>query len=54
MFEPIARRLRQWHLRSITRRKLALLDDRLLADMGVNPRDPGDCVVPLPIFSVNR
>ncbi len=34
MFEPITRRLRRWHLRNITRRKLAFLDDRLLADIG--------------------
>lgn len=34
MFEPITNRLRRWHLRNITRRKLALLDDRLLADIG--------------------
>ena len=52
MFEPITRRLREWHLRSVTRRKLALLDDRLLADIGANPRDSGDCVVPLPKFVV--
>jgi uncharacterized protein YjiS (DUF1127 family) len=34
MFVPIQNRLRRWHLRNLTRRKLALLDDRLLADIG--------------------
>ncbi|MBO9590435.1 DUF1127 domain-containing protein [Devosia sp.] len=34
MFEPITNRLRRWHLRNITRRKLSLLDDRLLTDIG--------------------
>ena len=28
MFEPIKNRLRRWHLRNLTRRQLALLDDR--------------------------
>lgn len=34
MFEPIKRRLQRWHQRNVTRRRLALLDDRLLADIG--------------------
>lgn len=34
MFEPIRNRLRLWHLRQVTRRKLSMLDDRLLADIG--------------------
>jgi uncharacterized protein YjiS (DUF1127 family) len=34
MFEPIRNRPRRWHLRNITRRKLSLLDDRLLTDIG--------------------
>ena len=48
MFGPLTSRLRQWHLRNVTRRKLALLDDRLLADIGAIR--PDDKLVPLPFF----
>ena len=34
MLEPITSRLRRWHLRNVTRRKLSMLDDRLLTDIG--------------------
>lgn len=34
MFRPISRRLYAWHMRNVTRRKLCMLDDRLLADLG--------------------
>jgi uncharacterized protein YjiS (DUF1127 family) len=34
MFEPIRNRLRLWHLRHVARRRLSMLDDRLLADIG--------------------
>ena len=33
MFEPIRNRLRLWHLRHVARRRLSMLDDRLLADI---------------------
>ena len=35
MFEPITRRLHAWHMRNVTRRRLALLDNHLLADLGI-------------------
>ena len=35
MFEPITRRLYAWHMRNFTRRKLSMLDDRLLSDLGI-------------------
>lgn len=50
MFEPLTSRLRSWHLRNVTRRRLALLDARLLADIGANKADAGSQVVPLPLF----
>ncbi|MBN9334937.1 DUF1127 domain-containing protein [Devosia sp.] len=34
MFDPLKQRLRLWHLRNVTRRRLSMLDDRLLADIG--------------------
>lgn len=34
MFETIGRRFRAWRQFSVTYRRLALLDDRLLADIG--------------------
>lgn len=44
MFEPIRNRLRRWHLRSVTRRKLSLLDDRLLVDIGTTRSGIADFV----------
>ena len=44
MFEPLTRRLHAWHMRNVTRRKLAMLDDRILADMGIE-RDHIDGLV---------
>lgn len=44
MFEPLARRLHYWRLRSVTRRKLAMLDNRLLADIGTDRDNLGDFV----------
>jgi uncharacterized protein YjiS (DUF1127 family) len=49
MFEPISRRLRKWHIRSITRRKLSMLDDRLLADIGTNRNGISDFVAAQPV-----
>ncbi|WP_338721784.1 DUF1127 domain-containing protein [Devosia sp. XK-2] len=40
MFEPITRRLYAWHMRNFTRRKLSMLDDRLLTDLGIER----DCI----------
>lgn len=48
MFEPIASRLRNWRLRNIARRKLAMLDDRLLADIGTERDTIGDFVARQP------
>lgn len=50
MFGPLTRRLHSWHLRNVTRRRLALLDARLLADIGADKADAGSSVVPLPLF----
>lgn len=44
MFAPIKSRLRRWHLRNVTRRKLVLLDDRLLADIGTERSCIGDFI----------
>lgn len=49
MFEPLTRRLRNWHIRNVTRRKLRMLDDRLLADIGTERSAIGDFVACLPI-----
>lgn len=35
MRHAFVRALQNWRLRNVTRRKLAQLDDRLLADMGI-------------------
>ena len=35
MFEPIRRRLHAWHMRNYTRRRLAMLDSRILTDLGI-------------------
>ncbi|WP_449393727.1 DUF1127 domain-containing protein [Devosia riboflavina] len=48
MFEPIKSRLRRWHLRSITRRKLSLLDDRLLTDIGTRRSGIADFIAAQP------
>ncbi|WP_297105813.1 DUF1127 domain-containing protein [uncultured Devosia sp.] len=47
MFEPITRRLHVWHIRNLTRRKLAMLDDRLLSDLGIERNQIGDYVARL-------
>ena len=47
MFEPLTRRLHAWHLRNVTRRKLSLLDTRLLADLGIERDQIGDFVARL-------
>lgn len=44
MFEPLKRRLHAWHMRNITRRKLSMLDNRLLADLGIERDHIGDLV----------
>src|SRR5690606_34810688 len=44
MFQPLALRLRNWRLRQATRRKLAMLDDRLLADIGTQRDTIGDFI----------
>lgn len=44
MFEPIRKRLYRWHQRNATRRRLALLDDRLLADIGTKRSGIGDFI----------
>lgn len=44
MFEPIRNRLRRWHQRNLTHRRLALLDDRLLADIGTRRSGIGDFI----------
>ena len=47
MFEPLTRRLHAWHLHNVTRRKLSMLDNRLLADLGIERDQIGDFVVRL-------
>lgn len=42
MFEPLTRRLHAWHMRNVTRRKLSMLDDHLLGDMGIERNTIGD------------
>ena len=44
MFEPVRRRLYAWHMRNSTRRRLAMLDSRILADMGIERDQIGDFV----------
>ena len=44
MFEPIRNRLRLWHLRHVARRRLSMLDDRLLADIGTRRSGIGDFI----------
>jgi uncharacterized protein YjiS (DUF1127 family) len=44
MFDPILQKYRNWRLRAIARRKLALMDDRLLADIGTERDCIGDFV----------
>lgn len=41
MFESIIRHLRHWRIRNTTRRRLHLLDDRLLADIGTDRQGIG-------------
>jgi len=47
MFAPLTRRFHAWHMRNITRRKLRMLDDRLLSDMGIERDSIGDFVAGL-------
>lgn len=35
MFDVVVRWLHHWHMRNVTRRDLSRLDDRLLADLGI-------------------
>lgn len=49
MFEPLTRRLHAWHMRNVTRRKLSMLDNRLLADLGVERDQINDFVAGLDI-----
>lgn len=44
MFEPITRRFHAWHMRNYTRRRLAMLDNRILADLGIERDQIGDFV----------
>lgn len=39
MFEPLTRKFTTWRLRRITVHKLHMLDDRLLADLGIRRED---------------
>lgn len=48
MFKPITNRLRRWHLRNVTRRKLSLLDDRLLIDIGTRRSGLADFIAAQP------
>lgn len=47
MFEPLTRTLSAWHRRNVTRRKLSMLDDRTLFDMGIERNRIGDYVARL-------
>ncbi|MEQ9635516.1 MAG: DUF1127 domain-containing protein [Devosia marina] len=49
MFNPIRRRLYAWHMRNYTRRRLAMLDSRILADMGIERDQIGDMVARIDI-----
>jgi uncharacterized protein YjiS (DUF1127 family) len=44
MFETMRRRFADWRLRQIARRKLSMLDDRLLLDLGTERDCIGDFV----------
>ncbi len=48
MFAPLARKFIDWRLRNITRRKLAMLDDRMLADIGAKRDSIGDFIARRP------
>ncbi|WP_083982602.1 DUF1127 domain-containing protein [Devosia soli] len=54
MFKPIAHRLIVWRIRSATRRKLALLDDHILDDIGTSRADIGDFVAAQPIDGLRK
>ena len=47
MFDTMTRRLHAWHMRNVTRRQLALLDDWILCDMGIERASIGDYVARL-------
>ena len=47
MLDNLTRRLHAWHMRNVTRRRLALLDDRILSDMGIERASIGDYVARL-------
>ena len=49
MFEPLTRRLQAWHMHNVTRRRLSMLDARLLADIGIERGRTGDFVARLDI-----
>ena len=44
MFERVKLRLHIWHMRNLTRRKLHMLDNRILTDLGIE-RDSIDTFV---------
>lgn len=44
MFDILTQRLSKWRLRHTTRRQLAWLDDRLLADIGTTRESISDFV----------
>ncbi|SMQ85657.1 protein of unknown function [Devosia lucknowensis] len=47
MYKHLTRRLHDWHMRNVTRRKLSMLDSRILADMGIERDQIGDFVARL-------
>jgi uncharacterized protein YjiS (DUF1127 family) len=49
MFEPLTRRLQAWHMHNVTRRRLSMLDARLLADIGIERGGTSDFVARLNI-----
>ena len=54
LFEPITRRLHAWHMRNYTRRRLAMLDNRMLADLGIERDQIGDFVARLDIEGTRK
>ena len=49
MFEPLTRKLHAWHMRNVTRRRLAMLDNHLLADLGIERDQINDYVARLDV-----
>lgn len=54
MFEPITRRLHAWHMRNYTRRRLAMLDNRILADLGIERDQIGDFVARIDVDGARK